>query len=71
MKQIKTVIQPINSAGRFDNEVNELIKNGWVLNKREIIKSLGEMSDSFNIPVVQVLYAELERAEMVFEEITL
>lgn len=71
MKQIKTVIEPINRIFQFDNEINKLLANGWELKKREIIDTKGELSEAFNAAVVRLLYAELEKLENDFEEITL
>lgn len=58
---IKTVIRPIEKAGLFDDAVNELIENGWTLTKREVINTQGTITESFNIPVIKMLYAELEK----------
>ena len=71
MKQIETVIQPISSAIQFDNKVNKLLSEGWELKRRMITDTLGDISESFNMPLVKVLYAELEKHEHSFEEITL
>ncbi len=72
MKQIKTVIEPIERPNCFDALVNCLLIDGWELKTRKIIKSTGELSEAFNAPVVRFLYAELERHEPPFpEEITL
>ena len=71
MLQIKTVICPIESPKRFDNEINRLLLDGWALRKREIQIMAGLPSEAFNVPSVRVLYAELERHEPPFpEEIT-
>lgn len=72
MKQIKTVIRPISGATQFDNTVNRLLREGWELKTRKTINTLGDISESFNYPVCQILYAELEKenAEK-FEEVTL
>ena len=72
MKQIKTVIRPISSATQFDMTINRLLCDGWELKNRKIIDAPGDISEAFNIPVIHVLYAELEResAEK-FEEVTL
>ena len=70
MKQIKTVLKPYAELYAFDNEVNQLLKDGWILRKREIQKVSGEISEAFSAPSVYVLYAELERLIMPFEEIT-
>ena len=71
MKQIKTVIKPINAAAEFDKEVSELLKAGWIMNRRATINIHGELSDSFNISTICALYAELEYWEPIFEEVTL
>lgn len=71
MKKIKTVTCPIENAEWFDSSVNELMKEGWVLAKRDILNVPGVLTESFNTPVVQILYAELELWEPIFEEITL
>lgn len=71
MLQIKTVICPIESPKRFDDEVNRLLSNGWALRRREIQVMAGLPSEAFNAPSVRALYAELERHEPPFpEEIT-
>ena len=72
MKQIKTIIEPIERAKCFDALVNCYLIDGWQLTKREIISIPGEPSDAFNASAVRFLYAELERQEPPFpEEITL
>lgn len=72
MKQIKTVIQPIEQPKFFDELVNCLLLNGWELKTRKIITTTGELSEAFNTAIVRFLYAELERNEPPFpEEITL
>ena len=71
MKQVRTVIRPISSAIQFDMTVNRLIEEGWELKTRKALNTLGDISESFNFPACQVLYAELEREIEQFEEITL
>lgn len=72
MKQIKTVTAPIERSEWFDNAVNELLNEGWTISKRDILNVPGVLSESFNAPVVQILYAELELWELIpFEESTL
>lgn len=71
MKQIKTVLLPYSELERYDKEVNRLLSEGWQLRKREIQRVSGEISEAFNAPAVYVLYAELERSVMPFEEVTL
>ena len=72
MKQIKTVILPIEQANFFDALVNSLLIDGWQLKERKIISGTGELSEAFSAPVVRFLYADLERQEPPFpEEITI
>lgn len=72
MKQIKTVTAPIERAEWFDNAVNELTAGGWILTKRDFMNVPGVLSEAFNAPVVQILYAELEKiVPPPFEEITI
>lgn len=47
----------------FDEAINSLVADGWVLTKRDLVNAIGTLSESFNAPVVQVLYAELERIQ--------
>lgn len=72
MKQIKTVIHPIERAHIFDSEINRLLIGGWVLKKRTVTNMRGEVSEAFNTAIIQALYAELERYIPPFpEEVTL
>jgi hypothetical protein len=71
LKQIKTVIEPINRVSRFDDKVNRLLEDGWKLTERKTVRTVGDISESFNIPDVMVLYAELEREKEWFEEVTI
>ena len=72
MKQIETVVCPIEHACRYDEDVNNLLADGWVLNKRSILFMTGDINEAYNSAVVQALYAELERYVPPFpEEITL
>lgn len=71
MKKIKTVTAPFERSQWFDDAINELIQEGWVLSKRDILNVPGVLTESFNVPVVQILYAELEYWEPIFEEVTL
>lgn len=72
MKKIKTVTAPIERAEWFDEAINDLIADGWVISKRDILNVPGLLTESFNAPVVRMLYAELELWEPIqFEEITL
>jgi len=71
MKQIKTILMPYERLGQYDKEVNQLLAEGWILRKREIQRLSGEISEAFSVPTVYMLYAELERFVMPFEEVTL
>ena len=72
MMQIKTVIQPIERASCFDALVNCLLVDGWKLKTRKIVNTPGELSEAFNVSMVRLLYAELERHEPPYpEEVTL
>ena len=68
MKQIKTVILPIEQAKLFDELVNCLLIDGWQLKERKTINGTGELSEAFNASVVRFLYADLERQEPPFPE---
>lgn len=71
MKQIKTILLPYSELEKYDREVNKLLAEGWSLRKREIQKVAGEVSEAFTVPAVYVLYAELDRFVMPFEEVTI
>ena len=71
MKQIKTVVAPLQCAELFDSAVNKLLAEGWVLQKREIIDLPGQISEAFQFTLERTLYAELERSCPRFEEVTL
>lgn len=53
MRQIKTVIRPVERADEFDSEVNKLLRRGWRMKRRETL--------SLPMLQTQMLYAELER----------
>ena len=72
MKQIKTVVCPIEQAHRFDKAINLLLQERWALTKRATISVKGEPNEVGSCPTIQALYAELERQEPPYpEEITL
>lgn len=72
MKQIKTVIRPLDQVRQFDKDVNTLLANGWTLKNRKVIGMEGEPNEVGSAPVIHALYAELERYNPPFpEEITL
>ena len=70
MKEIKTVTAPFQRSEWFDEAVNKLTADGWTLTKRDILNVPGILTESFNVPMEQILYAELERIKR-FEEVTL
>lgn len=71
MKQIKTVTAPMERAEWFDSAVNSLTADGWTLTRRDLLNVPGILSESFNVPMVQILYAELEKSAPPWpEEIT-
>lgn len=71
MKQIKTVIQPIENIDNFDNKVNKLLSEGWKLINRKIISIKGEPNEVGSTSTIQSLYAEFEKEVCYFEEVTL
>lgn len=52
---------PTYCTTEFDEIVNQLLENGWEITKREYKHTQGLPDEAFNIPVVAILYAELER----------
>ena len=70
MKEIKTVICPIEAAKEFDNLVNHYLLHGWKVIKRSVISAHSEPNDIGCTVVVKKLYAELERRKPLFEEVT-
>ena len=71
MKQIKTVIYPIENAMQYDEEINNLLADGWEIKKRAHVNARGQLSEAFEYSTIQLLYAELERTVPYFEEVTL
>ena len=61
MKQIKTVVEPLERATRFDATVNYLIADGWEMRKRAVISAKGEPNEVGSCATAQMLYAELEK----------
>lgn len=60
MKQIKTIVTRLNSNEKFDAAVNEALRDGWWLVKREVLQPPAQPTtgtDYFNT----MLYAELEK----------
>lgn len=69
MREIKTVICPIERHKEFDNTINKLLLCRWELKKRTTLSAQGEPSEAGRYAVIQGLYAELER-ERFPEEVT-
>jgi len=61
LKEIKTIVAPLSCSELYDKAVNELLADGWTLEKREIINAPGQISEAFQFTIERVLYAELER----------
>lgn len=58
--QIKTIRTRIDSATTFDKEVNDALKDGWILKKREVIVPSQPRDGEHYFHIT--LYAELEKA---------
>lgn len=58
MKQIKTVRHRLDNTCQFDDEVNNLLREGWLLKKRTVLRPFCQGSSMF---VHIMLYAELEK----------
>ena len=58
MKQIKTISYKLDHAAGFDDKVNEAIREGWKLTKREV---LIPKAQSETLYTYIMLYAELEQ----------
>ena len=72
MKQIKTVVYPIEYAHRYDKEINGLLADGWEIKKRNVMSVKGEPNEVGSAAITQALYAELERYTKPYpEEVTL
>lgn len=57
MIQIKTIKMKLDSSEAFDNKVNEALKDGWILVKRDVLPPFETMNHEY----YRMLYAELER----------
>ena len=64
MLEIKTILEDFNHVEDFDSRVNEAIKDGWELVRREVIP--GWEGDT--VIAFRKLYAELERGRNTEEE---
>ena len=64
MKQIKTIKNRLDNAEHFDTAVNESIKEGWTLTKREVLIPNAQECHYTYI----MLYAELERGGIAGDE---
>lgn len=58
MKQILTVRNRLDNPEEFDKEVNNAIKEGWELKKRDVLQPFAQATDTY---LHTMLYAELER----------
>ena len=61
MRQIKTVVRPVEQAAEFDSDVNKLLRRGWQIKRRETLLLPDAPNEAFNVATFPVLYAELER----------
>ena len=61
MRQIKTVVRPVEQAAEFDSDVNKLLRRGWQIKRRETLLLPNAPNEAFNVATIPVLYAELER----------
>lgn len=71
MKNIKTVICPVEDFNVFDKKVNKLLSEGWQLIDRKTISVKGDPNEVGSVAIVQSLYAEFEKDVCYFEEVTL
>lgn len=72
MREIKTVIEPIEHATKFDMFINCLLSNDWELKQRKIITMPSEITEASNTIPICCLYAELERNKPIYpEEVTI
>lgn len=58
MLQIKTIRNRLDNPTRFDDEVNNALRNGWTLKKRSVLLPISQHE---SIYTHTMLYAELER----------
>lgn len=71
MKNIKTVICPVEDFNVFDKKVNKLLSEGWQLIDRKTVSIKGDPNEVGSAAITQSLYAELEKDVCYFEEVTL
>lgn len=57
MLEIKTIIRSTREMDQYDAEVNEAIRDGWVLVRRDVLQPFEGMTKLWD----RILYAELER----------
>lgn len=58
MLQIKTIRNRLDNPTLFDDEVNNALREGWLLKKRTVLRPFCQGSSMF---VHIMLYAELEK----------
>lgn len=64
--KIKTMVADLMHADEFDNKVNALLADGWLLKKREHKETsiyYGDRDSKKKIASPEVLYAELEKPD--------
>lgn len=72
MRQIKTIVRPVDYSAGFDAEVNAAIMDGWRLVSRRLTDPISLPGNDVSAYTARVLYAELERNEPEYpEEVTL
>lgn len=60
MKQIKTIVNRMDSYEDFDKEVNSALSDGWSLIERRVIVPEAQSPNRYTY---HVLYAELEKGD--------
>lgn len=59
--EIKTIVTRLDSAEKFDEEVNKALNDGWTLMKREVLQQ-GQPKTN-DVYYSSMLYAELAKSE--------
>lgn len=58
MLQIKTIRNRLDNPTLFDDEVNAVLRDGWTLKKRTVLRPIGQSESAYSHTM---LYAELEK----------
>lgn len=61
MRQIKTILCPVDCSSDFDEAVNAAITDGWKLVSRRLTDPISLPGNDISAYTTRVLYAELER----------